>query len=173
MSQVKPNAPIWTGSFGGSYCARVYDWFWKLTQQLARGGGASCTQVALKLHWVFKSRKTLRFSRAANIGNDGDCVRVPTSYVRVIRLENRLRLTPFESSNLTRSATEQPDGLKKIDRQRGLVESAGDRLPPQGQSSEGDSYRADWVAQYRARAGCGPAAGQFNTGREQRGRRTR
>ena len=47
------------------------------------------------------------------------------------------------SSNLTRSATEQPDGLKKIDRQRGLVESAGDRLPPQGQSSERDSFRAD------------------------------
>ena len=98
------------------------------------------------MHWVLKSRKTLRFSSEGNIGNDGDCVRVRTSYVRVIRLENWLRLTPFESSNLTRSATEQPDGLKKIDRQRGLVESAGDRLPPQGQSSERDSFRADWIA---------------------------
>ena len=95
------------------------------------------------MHWVLISRDTLRFSSEGNIGNDGDCVRVRTSYVRVIRLENRVWLTPFVSSNLTRSATEQPDGPKKIDRQRGMVESAGDRLPPQGQSSERDSFRAD------------------------------
>jgi hypothetical protein len=77
------------------------------------------------------------------LDDSGDRVRVRTSYVRVVRLENRLRLTPFVSSNLTLSATEQPDGPKKIDRQRGLVESAGDRLPPQGQSSERDSFLAN------------------------------
>ena len=37
------------------------------------------------------------------LDDSGDHVRVRTSYVRGVRLENRLRLTPFVSSNLTLS----------------------------------------------------------------------
>jgi hypothetical protein len=57
-------------------------------------------QVAL----IAKFRKRKRFGIARTIGNYDDCVRVRTTGVRAIRLENRQPFTGLVSSNLTLSA---------------------------------------------------------------------
>jgi hypothetical protein len=61
-------------------------------------------KVALELHSTQKSHKSQCFVLARHIGNYGDCVRIRTAGVRVIRLENRQTFTGFVSSNLTLSA---------------------------------------------------------------------
>jgi hypothetical protein len=58
------------------------------------GEGASCAQVAL----APKRRRLLCLGLARTIGNDGACVRVRTTGVPVIRLENRQGSNPIVSS---------------------------------------------------------------------------
>jgi hypothetical protein len=62
-------------------------------------------RVALKLHWVPKSPKTLRFRAAGSFANNGDCVRARTRDVRNRRLENRRSFTELVGSNPTLSSS--------------------------------------------------------------------
>jgi hypothetical protein len=61
---------------------------------------SSCTRVAL----APKCRELQCLGRFQCIGNYGDCVRLRTTGVRPIRLENRRALTGLVSSNVTLSA---------------------------------------------------------------------